>query len=77
MLPYETMATSNTSDAENLIKAAKANDKETVKLLIEAGADINAKNNDGYTALMLASWNGHKDVVKLLIEAEVDVNVKR
>ena len=38
------------------------------------GADANAKNADGITALMLASAKGHKDLVLLLLSkgARVD-----
>ena len=37
---------------------------------------INAKNNDGETALMWASYNGHLEVVKLLVTLGADVNAK-
>ena len=49
---------------------------EVVKLLLEKGADVNAKNNDGYTALMAASLEGHPEVMKLLLEEGADVNAK-
>jgi ankyrin repeat protein len=49
---------------------------ETVKLLIANKADVNAKNNDGWTALMSASRNGHLEIVKLLIANKADVNAK-
>ena len=35
----------------------------------EEGMDVNAKNNDGETALMYASWQGQTEVAHLLIEA--------
>ena len=39
--------------------------------------EVNEKNNDGYTALMLAASNGHKDIVsKLLAQEGIDVNAK-
>jgi serine/threonine-protein phosphatase 6 regulatory ankyrin repeat subunit B len=37
---------------------------------------VNAKRNDGRTALMIASERGHKEVVKLLLEKGADVNAK-
>jgi ankyrin repeat protein len=39
---------------------------ETVKLLIEKSADVNAKDNSGVTALMHASMNGHTEIVSML-----------
>jgi uncharacterized protein len=48
--------------------AAEGGDVEIVKLLIEKGADVNAKNVDGVTALMFAAGEGRLEAVKLLIE---------
>ena len=31
---------------------------------------------DGYTALIWASYNGHKEVVKLLLDHEADINMQ-
>jgi ankyrin repeat protein len=39
---------------------------EVVKFLVEKGADIHSKTQDGRTALMLASGKGHLEVVKYL-----------
>jgi ankyrin repeat protein len=58
-----------------LMIAASYGQTEAAKILIEAGADINAVNYDGMTALM---WGmtvmSNPGVVKLLIEAGADVN---
>ncbi len=59
-----------------LIKAAASGNYSEVKRLIEEGADVNARDRVGETALMGASWNGHTEVVKLLIEAEADINAQ-
>jgi len=59
-----------------LFRAVNFNDYDEVKWLIEAGVDIEARNNEGRTALMLASRGGHTYVVKLLIEAGANVNVQ-
>ena len=53
---------------------------DTVKLLIENGADINIKEKDGWTALMLACRNSNTEssleTVKLLLENGANVNLR-
>ena len=49
---------------------------EIIKLLIAAGADVNAKCRTGSTALVYAARYGNKEIVKLLITAGADVNAK-
>ena len=39
------------------------------KLLIQAGVDVNARDNYGWTALMRATSKGHTEVVEVLKEA--------
>lgn len=49
---------------------------DTVKLLIEAGADVNIQDEDGSTSLMCAAEHGHGDIVKyLLAQADCDPNI--
>jgi len=38
--------------------------------------DVDAKNNDGFTALMLVSFSGHDDIVKTLLDAGADKDAK-
>ena len=57
-----------------LILAASRGHRSSVRLLIEAGADVNTRRRDGYTALMCAAENGHDDCVEVLIRAGADVN---
>ena len=45
-------------------------------MLIENGADVNQKQNFGWTALIFAARNGYKEVCILLIENGADVNQK-
>ena len=49
--------------------------KDIVKELIRAGADVNAKNNAGDTALHLALRYGKSDVARFLIKKGADYNV--
>ena len=43
---------------------------------IRRGANVNAKNEYGATALMAAAVNGHTEIVNALIKAGADVNTK-
>lgn len=47
---------------------------EITKLLLEKGADSNAKCKAGETSLMMAAAMGHVDVVRALLEANADPN---
>ena len=40
---------------------------DMVRMLMEAGADVNMRDEDGSTALMCASEHGHTEIVKLLL----------
>jgi cytohesin len=50
--------------------------ENVVWLLLDKGADVNAKTNDGDTPLHLACRNRNEDVVSLLLEKGADVNAK-
>ena len=49
---------------------------EAAKLLIEKGANINARSNDGATALHAAAFFCHTEIVKLLLGKGAVVNAK-
>ena len=50
-----------------LIAAAYFGHEAIVRLLLEAGANKEAKNNDGQTPLIAAAYYGHEAVVRLLL----------
>lgn len=60
----------------DLLDAVKSGDKETVKKLIEDGADIDCKDSDGATPLLNAVNNKNLDIVSILLENGADVNCK-
>ena len=49
---------------------------ELARLLLTAGADVNAKNKWGSTPLHAAAREGHTEAVRLLLEAGADVNAE-
>jgi uncharacterized protein len=59
-----------------LMFAARENDLESAKLLVKAGADLNARGGDGKDALALAFFDGSYDVAEFLIDSHANVNQK-
>jgi ankyrin repeat protein len=51
-----------------LLYASKWNNPELVKLLVEHGANINARSKDGNTALSIAQTNGNGPIYYYLLE---------
>jgi len=54
--------------------AALLGQTETVKLLIQKGAKVDGRNNDGATPLHAASFLGHTEIAARLIEEGADVD---
>jgi len=60
----------------SLYQAMQLGDVAKVKVFLEQGADVNAKNENGQTPLLLAAQNNDVNTAKLLISAGADVNIK-
>ena len=56
-----------------LMRAVSEKNLDIVKILLEAGADVNAKNSNGSTALIGARSD---NIVKLLIEAGAEIDAQ-
>jgi ankyrin repeat protein len=54
-------------------KAAAAGHTEIVKLLIQAGANVNLSDRSGFTPIASAAYAGYGEIVRLLIDAGADI----
>lgn len=59
-----------------LMKSSIPNSPNCIKLLLEAGAEVNGQNEAGSTALMTAVHWGNLDCARLLINAGASVNLR-
>jgi len=58
------------SDEKELHRAVAEEGREKmVKVLIEAGADVNKAKDDGETPLVIAALNGHTAIGQILSDA--------
>ncbi|MDB5714767.1 MAG: ankyrin repeat protein [Sphingomonadales bacterium] len=57
-----------------LFDAAKIGRTDMIAALVQAGGDIAGHNEDGYTPLILASYNGHLDTTTAFLEAGAAVD---
>ena len=46
------------------------------RLLLDKGAQVEARNINGCTPLLLADWNGHYEIVRLLCDRGADVEAR-
>ncbi|MGA2435002.1 MAG: ankyrin repeat domain-containing protein [Bryobacteraceae bacterium] len=60
----------------DLQQAAEDGNLDRVRALIDNGADVNARDTWGKTALMYAASKDHVDVVRVLLQKGADVNAK-
>jgi len=66
----------DTTSEVSLIDAALDGNTKQVRLALENGADVNAAQDEGHTALMMAAFNGHGKIVELLLDRGARVDSK-
>ena len=49
---------------------------DIVDILMNNGADVNAKNNRDITALMYSAFQGSEEIAKILIDCGANLNAK-
>ena len=59
-----------------LITAAVFGKTEVAKALIEAGADVNSRNNDGSTSLYCAAFFCRTEIVEALLDKGADKSIR-
>jgi len=64
------------NDKDAIVSAAWDGNYELVLVLIENGADINIRNEEGETALIAATDQGYQGIMELLLKKSADVNAK-
>ena len=47
-----------------------------VNVLLASGADVNIKNIQGFTAIMMAAGQGYVEIFQSLMRYEADINAK-
>ncbi|OIK15503.1 hypothetical protein BIV60_09475 [Bacillus sp. MUM 116] len=61
---------------QQLILAAENGDTENILKLLKNGANINAKDGLGRTAVMAATYSNKIETVKVLIQKGADINIR-
>ena len=64
------------SGATPLYIAAENGHTESITLLLQGGAAVDAKGPDGWSPLMIAAHNGHKESITLLLQGGAAVDAK-
>ncbi len=59
-----------------LVDAARRGEVELVRSMLDDGADVNAAQGDGLTALHASAERGHVEIAKLLIAAGADLDAE-
>jgi uncharacterized protein len=70
------MKTNRNTSNEQLLQATQRGDREAVLKLLQQGADINVRDAQGRTPVMIATYQHNTDMVRTLLQAGADVNIR-
>jgi ankyrin repeat protein len=73
---WHAVASGSENVYDDIVEHCPENVKKIIELLLAHGADINAHNSDGSTALDLAACEGKKALVELLLFHKADSNIE-
>lgn len=76
VLPAQQSSGTGSMDAQ-LLDAAQAGNTAAVQSLLQRGANIEAKDNSGSTALIWAAVRGQTGIVKVLLDKGANIEAKR
>src|SRR5215471_11365847 len=70
------MQTNPNTTNEQLLQATQLEDKKAILALLQQGADINVRDAQGRTPVMIATYQHNTDMVRALLQAGADVNIR-
>lgn len=73
---FKKLQTMAASMHDQFFEAADKGDLRQIEALIASGVDVNAKDDNGITALMRAAWQGHDKVIDLLLSHKAALDAK-
>ncbi len=62
-------------DQEQYLQAALEGNLSIIQKGLEAGLDVDAVDENGFSALTLASYNGHNEIINFLLQKGASVNL--
>jgi len=69
-------ATNQEDEGKKLFEAVHQNNFEEVKILVESGANVNARDKIGYTPLLTVANTDNLEIFKYLVEHGADINAR-
>ena len=70
------MKTNSNTLNEQLLQATQHGDRDAVLKLLQQGADINVRDAQGRTSVMIATYQHNTEMVRALLQAGADVNIR-